>query len=896
MRRDPPTAGAGIASPKTTHRPDGSGLPPSARPGESPVGPLGKQKPATASRAMPARARPVVKRSIDWTRRKASAISSRPRARPGGGPKPATTEPAPTMAEKLLSGTRVLEIAGEPLAMAGRILADLGAEVLKVEPPHGDPLRDAPPLRSGGSEPRSLRFAAWNAGKRSVALADGDPALLELARAADVVLETPGCPGAVALPEGAAREAVVVRATPFGAAGPRSRWRASDLGLMAASGNMAATGFPDRAPVRCTEPSAYAHIGPEAAFAALTGLASGRPQVIDLSMHEVVLVANMSGPAQARRTGRVPARTGARLGRTREIWPCRDGFVSFGLRGGRARVPSLRLLAGLLEWEGLATPAWTERDWSAFDQATASDEELRQLEEPLARYFARHTMRELYELACETNLMLASANSPREIYASAQAAAREVFARLGGLEGLPHRFALVRSADGAAAPIAAREAAPARPAAEIPSWRPHERRSGPGRRGAWEGIRVVEFGAGAAGPIASRYFAEHGATVVKVESRSRPEFLRVMWASQSPYGLEGSPLFDALNPGKRSIALNLKKPEGLEVARRLMLWADVVLENFAPKAMRGFGLDYDSIAPEKPDLVMVSTCLNGQTGPHRDYPGFGGQGSALSGYNFLTGWPDREPIGPYGTITDSLAPRFAAVAMAAGLLHRERTGRGVYFDISQVEAAQYTLAPWLLDYANEGRITMRMGNRSVRAAPHGAFPCRGEDRWVAIAVWSDEEWRRLARVASLPTDGFATLAARLERVDEIERAIAAWTRQRERDEVARLLQEEGIEAVPVADFRDLLEDPQLAARDHFVELSHPVLGSSFYERNGFRLSDAVSGYDRPAPTLGQHNREVLRELLGIADEECRRLIEAGGVENEGVRDQGQDQGGTSRGQ
>ncbi len=308
------------------------------------------------------------------------------------------------MAENLLTGIRILEVAGEPLEMAGRILADLGAEVVKVEPPEGDPLRQAPPLRSRG-EPRSLRFAAWNAGKRSVALATSDPRLAELAGGADVVLETPGWPGAVPLPEGATAGAVVVRATPFGASGPRAGWRASDLGLMAASGNMAATGFPDRPPVRCTEPSAYAHVGPEAAFAALTGLASGRPQVIDLSMHEVILVANMSGPAQARRTGRVPPRTGARLGRTREIWSCRDGFVSFGLRGGRARVPSLRLLTRLLEGEGLATPAWTERDWESFDQATANDEDLRQLEEPLARYFARHTMQELYELACELAVM-----------------------------------------------------------------------------------------------------------------------------------------------------------------------------------------------------------------------------------------------------------------------------------------------------------------------------------------------------------------------------------------------------------------------------------------------------------------------------------------------------------
>ncbi len=174
-----------------------------------------------------------------------------------------------------------------------------------------------------------------------------------------------------------------------------------------------------------------------------------------------------------------------------------------------------------------------------------------------------------------------------------------------------------------------------------------------------------------------RYFAEHGATVMRVESRSRPDFLRTYGMGPgNPCGLEGSDMFDALNVGKLSVTLNLKHPEGVALAKRLVHWADAVAENFAPRAMRSFGLDYAAMSVEKPDLVMVSSCLQGQTGPHKDYPGFGGQGSALGGYNLLTGWPDREPVGPYGTITDSLAPRFVASALTAGLLYRRRTGQG----------------------------------------------------------------------------------------------------------------------------------------------------------------------------------------------------------------------------
>ena len=279
-----------------------------------------------------------------------------------------------------------------------------------------------------------------------------------------------------------------------------------------------------------------------------------------------------------------------------------------------------------------------------------------------------------------------------------------------------------------------------------------------------------------------RYFAEHGATVVRVESRSRPDFLRTYGMGPgNPCGLEGSDMFDALNVGKLSITLNLKHPEGVALAKRLVHWADAVAENFAPRAMRSFGLDYASMVTEKPDLVMVSSCLQGQTGPHKDYPGFGGQGSALGGYNLLTGWPDREPVGPYGTITDSLAPRFVASALAAGLLYRRRTGRGVHLDVSQVEAAVYSLTPWVLDYDVNGHVGSRQGNRSDRAVPHGAFACAGEDRWVAIAVWDDGDWERLARALGLDADTtrrFATFEARAAAIDDVEALVSAWTASR----------------------------------------------------------------------------------------------------------------------
>ncbi len=774
------------------------------------------------------------------------------------------------MAERLLEGIRVLDLAAEPAQMTGRILADLGAEVLKVEPPGGDPAR---------AEPR--RFAAWNAGKTSVVLGPDDAELSELLGSADVVIETPGWLGGPSLDRDLASSAVWVSITPFGLQGPRAAWRASDLGIMAASGNMYGTGDGDRPPVRCTQPSGYAHLGAEAAMATLTALASGRPHLVDVAGQEAVMAADMCAPATFVRTGARGTRRGANIGRSREIWPCRDGFVSFGLRGGKARVPSLQIVTRLVAEAGMATPALTERDWTTFSHVTATDEELASIQEPIAAYFASRTMAELYEVACETNLMLAPANTPPQIYDSAQLAAREMFGVVGRDERFPLRFVLARGADGTPVPATAGDPAPDTPGAGVrPSWttrRPAA--AADGATPAWAGTKILELGSGAAGPIATRYFAEHGATVIRIESPSRPDFLRVYaLGPDNPHGLEGSTLFDGLNPGKLSVTLNLKHPDGVALARRLVAWSDAVAENFAPKAMRAFGLDYEHLAAARPDLVMVSACLNGQTGPHRDYPGFGGQGAALSGYNALTGWPDREPVGPFGTITDSLSPRFVATALAAGLLYRRRTGRGVYLDVSQVEAAVYTLSPWLLDFAHTGVVAERDGNRSRRAVPHGAFPCLGEDRWVALAVWDDGEWARLAEILGVDDPSLATLDARQGRTDEVEAAVAQWTGGRTAEDIVETIQGMGIEAVPVQDFGDVVADPQLAARGHFVPLTHPAMGEGIYERNGFRLSDAASGYARTGPTLGQDNDHVLREILGLSTTEIDKLAADGALD------------------
>jgi crotonobetainyl-CoA:carnitine CoA-transferase CaiB-like acyl-CoA transferase len=769
----------------------------------------------------------------------------------------------------------VLDLADDPGARAARILGDLGADVVRVVPPAGDPL-----------ERRPADAIAWNAGKRVTELASDDPALAGLLETADVVFDTPHADGFHRLDPARGPHAVWVSITPFGLDGPRARWHASDLGVMASTGNMFSTGHPDRAPVRASEPTSHCHTGGEAAYAALSALGAGRVGVVDVSMQEVVVLANMSGQAAFRYGATRGRRLGASMGRAREIWRTKDGWVSFGLRGGKARVPTLELLTRLVGEEQIpGAEVLAARDWSRYHPNDVTDEEVRAIEAPTAEYFSRHTMGELFEIACENNWMVAPTMSPREIVESKQLHAREFFVPLGKVDRFPATFVKISTADAAVAP-----AQPSGPAERVEGAVSFTAAGLEGiarsnAAGAWAGTNILELGSGAAGPIASRYFVEQGATVLRIESTSRPDFLRVYaLGPNNPHGLEGSDLFDVLNVGKRDVTLNLKEPGAVALVKRLVVeWANAVSENFAPRAMKGFGLDYESLVAIKPDLVMVSACLNGQTGPYKDYPGFGSQGAALSGFTFLTGWPDREPVGPMGTITDSLAPRYVATALAAALLNHRRTGHGVHLDLSQVETGIWSLAPWIVEYSLNGTIGERRGNRSSFAVPHGAFPCADEgdqgDRWVAIACWSDAEWEHLAAIIGVDDPSLSTFDARSARIDEVEDLVASFTSTRSRSAVADTLQAQGIEAVPVADFGDLHEDPQLAHRSHWVEGEHPVLGARCYERNGYRLPGDAGGYGRAhAPLLGEDNDWVLGDVLGLGDAEIAGLVETGAVE------------------
>ena len=396
----------------------------------------------------------------------------------------------------------------------------------------------------------------------------------------------------------------------------------------------------------------------------------------------------------------------------------------------------------------------------------------------------------------------------------------------------------------------------------------------------FEGLRVVEFGGGAAGPVSTRYFADYGATVIRVESKHRPDFLRTLTLRpDTKGGLDASLHFAVLNPNKLSVALNLNLAEGVGAARRLALSADVVAENFSPKAMAKWGLDYESLRADRPDLVMASTCLYGQTGPERGYAGFGGQGSAIAGYNHLTGWPDRAPLGPFGTITDSLSPRLAALLVASALIRRERTGEGQYIDLSQVEGGVYCLAEAIVRESGNGESVGRLGYRSEHIAPHAVLPCAGDDRWVTVVCHDDADWKRLREAIGDPPwardTRFATNDARLAHVDALEQHLAAWTRQRGAEDVMETLQRAGVESGVVENNEDLNRDPQLAARRHFRPLDHAVIGAHVVETNAIRFAETPEEIRSPAPRLGEHTEQVFRELVGMSETEYRELAAKG---------------------
>jgi benzylsuccinate CoA-transferase BbsF subunit len=401
----------------------------------------------------------------------------------------------------------------------------------------------------------------------------------------------------------------------------------------------------------------------------------------------------------------------------------------------------------------------------------------------------------------------------------------------------------------------------------------------------FEGVKIADFTWLGVGPIATKFMADMGATVIHIESYTRPDITRVSatYKDWQP-GINRSAFFAVYNDGKYGITLNLRMPQAQEVAKKIIHdWADVVADAHLPGIMEKFGLEYEALKKEKPDLIHVATSLQGKTGPYSTMPGHGMVGVSLGGFTQITGWPDREPTVPFGALTDFLTFPHMVTALIAALIHRKKTGEGQYIELSQLECSVQFLAPPLMDYMINGRILERTGNRSSYAAPHGVYRCKGEgERWCAIAVSTEEEWCNFCDVMGNPEwtkdPRFATFIGRKANEDELDAFVEGWTVNYPPEEVMGRMQAAGVPAGVVESGEDLVADPQLNHRGTHVILKHPEIGPHIYQAPPYRFSKTPHELTMPAPCLGQHNEYVLKEILGMSDDEVAELLISGALE------------------
>ena len=421
----------------------------------------------------------------------------------------------------------------------------------------------------------------------------------------------------------------------------------------------------------------------------------------------------------------------------------------------------------------------------------------------------------------------------------------------------------------------------------------------------FEGLRVADFAWVGVGPLVSKYLADHGAEVIRIESTAYPETLRRVgpFVDDTP-GVDNSGYYANFNSSKRCMSVNLKHPRGPELVKRLIAECDVVTESFTPGIMARFGLDYESLKQVKPDLVMISMPLYGQTGPWATYMGYGHVLQAAAGINHMTGWPDGPPIGTGVAYTDFLVPHIAATALIAALDYRRRTGVGQYIDFGQMEAAVHGLGTAVLDWTVNGHEQVRMGNRDPEAAPHGCYRCR-DGRYLVIGCFTEKHWESFKAALGRPEwCDLERMRRRWQRVNEqheIDRHVQAWldamTVDPSRpevvvddapdvpadwrfttDEVMAHFQKFGVPAGIVQSPEAMRADPQLSHRGHYWFLEHPTMGLRCYDGPSFRLSDTPAVLTKAAPLLGEDNEYVYRELLGLGEEEFIELLADGAME------------------
>jgi crotonobetainyl-CoA:carnitine CoA-transferase CaiB-like acyl-CoA transferase len=765
--------------------------------------------------------------------------------------------------------------------MCGRILADLGAEVIRVEPPEGARSRRLPPFKGD----QSLFFAYRNTNKKGVALdlstEAGRARLHALLASVDVLVESssPADQGELA-PERLRAwhpHLIVTSISWFGQTGPYRDWVATDMVLEAVGGMMFKAGIPEKPPL--TPPGAMASdvggvIGVYATLLALfQRLETGAGQHLDVSVMEALAQTIDWGLPNAsilRAAGVQSPEVRMGSGPVYALYPCKDGYV-------RLVVLSPRQWHAMRAWMG-EPEQFQDPHWDSFISRLGAADVINPMYE---KHFADMTMNELCAEAQRRGIVCTPVLRPEEVISNEHLLSRGTFVDGEVARGVRGPLASgffefdgerqgyrVRSPE--IGEQDAEELAASSPARSAPATEPEA-------AAPLAGIRVLDFGIGGVGVEAGRLLAEYGADVIKIESRTYPDFIRVI------QGTEMSPSFASSSRSKRSFGVNAKDEAGLAVLHRLVEQADVIVENSSTGTMEGLGVGYDTVKRLNPRCSMVSSQLLGSHGPWADWIGYGPSTQPIGGLVHLWNYTDQDfPAGAGAIFPDHLAGRLCAVAATAALIGRARSGTGSHCEVAQIEAVTGLLGDLLLKAGLEPGSVGPMGNRSERGAPWGAYPCEGEQQWCVINVRHDADWAGLRRALGDPEWArdarLAGAAGRLAAQDEIDAELEAWTSQRSKHEVAERLQAEGIPAAPMLTASEQLDDPHLAARGYPRPVRQQDLADIIFEGPCFYGTGMTDAIIFQAPRLGEHTREVCSELLGMSDAEIDDLLARGALE------------------
>ena len=686
---------------------------------------------------------------------------------------------------------------------------------------------------------------------------------------------------------------------PFGQTGPKADWPATELTIEAAGGLVILQGNGDRPPIPVGVPQAAFHAGAQAAADCVIALneraTSGLGQRLDTSMQEGIIWTLLHSTGFPPNTGGNPPNTSEEralplqslAGLTlvgQSPFECADGYLLIGIGAGmyQARIFEYVIrevaAAGELD-ERLAQINWSQGFPGAAMQVNDLDV-LVAAAEAFRGYLRTRTKAEVLSWASDNDLMIAPVHTTEDLHRSPQLASREYWVELDGRDHPGASVKLSRT------PMQFERGAPALGEHQdaLEGLLAEPVRGGAAASGvrsgeAFAGLKVADFSWIGVGPISAKALADHGATVVHMESVTRPDVLRLAQPAKDGIpGIDRSQFFADYNSSKLGLALNLATDEGRKIALRMIEWADVVVESFTPGTMAKLGLDPEAILAARPDLIWYSTCLLGQTGPYATFAGFGQQGSAIAGIHGITGWPDRAPTGTWGAYTDMIAPHYGVSALSAAILERRETGLGQRLDMSQVEAAMHFMEPEFLDYTVNGRVTQSRGLDSEIACPHSTYRTRGVERFVAIACETDDQWEALSRIA--PLEEFShleDLKARLRSHEAIDEALAAWCVDRDPFELEAELAAAGVPASVAQFATDLYEDPQVAHRGFFVTLDHAVMGPTPYDGLITRFSAKQEMLHKAAPALGEDTVTVLTQFLGMNEDEIAVAAAAGAL-------------------